>query len=398
MPIPEVVTTRVRDPERLAAVRSVDLLDTSGGAAFDRATRLATRLLGAPVALVSIIDRDRQFFPAQVGLQGHWAQDRQTPLSHSFCQFVVAGDEPLVVQDARDDEWLRDNGAIADLGVIAYAGFPLHAADGQPIGAFCAIQDEPRAWTDDDLEVLADLTAFVNDEIRLRVALAASAEEARSRRNVLQMVAHDLRSPITSLTLASELLADGRLDPDGATAMSATVRRLGESTRVLLDRLLQDEAGDLDRIIETDLSTLAHRVVMDHSLGSRAGRLHARTHGPAVAAVDPHKITQLLVNLIDNAFKYAGPGCTVVVETTALPEEGVVELLVSDDGVGIPENDQDSIFEAFNQLDRGKDGIGLGLHIVDTIVREHGGTIDLESGDDGSAFLIRLPIDGSPET
>ncbi len=84
------VATAVRDPARLAALRDARLLDTGPEESFDRLTRLAVELLDAPVSLVSLVDEDRQYFKSAVGLQDPWASARQTPLTHSICQQVVA--------------------------------------------------------------------------------------------------------------------------------------------------------------------------------------------------------------------------------------------------------------------------------------------------------------------
>jgi CheY-like chemotaxis protein len=146
-------------PERMAALEATRLLDSPPEEAFDRLTRLASSLVGAPTALVTLVDRDRQFFKSQVGLGEPWASERQTRLSHSFCQWVVSANEELVVRDATEHPVLRSNLAIRHLGVIAYAGVPLAAGDGQPIGSFCAIDSTPREWTREDLKTLADLAA-----------------------------------------------------------------------------------------------------------------------------------------------------------------------------------------------------------------------------------------------
>src|SRR5215212_1356552 len=107
------------DPRRLDALRRTALLDTPAEEAFDRLTRLATRILRVPVSLVSLIDRDRQFFKSCVGLPEPWASARQTPMSHSFCQHAVVTARPLVIEDAREHPLVRENLAIPDLGVIA---------------------------------------------------------------------------------------------------------------------------------------------------------------------------------------------------------------------------------------------------------------------------------------
>jgi diguanylate cyclase (GGDEF)-like protein len=162
----------ISDGARIAALRDLGLLDTEPEPEFDRFTRLAVDLLGVPVALVSLVEGDRQFFKSVHGLSGDWARARQTPLSHSFCQHVVARRRPLVIADARRHPLVADNLAVRDLSVIAYAGMPLTLANGHVVGAFCAIHDHPHAWTEHELRILGDLAAAVTTQLELRGALA----------------------------------------------------------------------------------------------------------------------------------------------------------------------------------------------------------------------------------
>ena len=127
----------------MAALRDSTLVDTPPEESFDRLARVAARLVGAPVALVSAVDRDRQFFKSCLGLPEPWATRRETPLSHSFCQHVVAAREPVVVSDSRRDPRFIDNLAIHDLGVIAYLGVPLITDTGYAVGTLCVIDHEP---------------------------------------------------------------------------------------------------------------------------------------------------------------------------------------------------------------------------------------------------------------
>jgi GAF domain-containing protein len=90
-----------------------------------------------------------------------------TPLSHSFCRYVVEDRQPLIVADARADERLRDNPVVA---AIAYAGFPLRAPDGHVLGSFCVLDTHPRERTQDEIATLAELTTAAESEIALRLA------------------------------------------------------------------------------------------------------------------------------------------------------------------------------------------------------------------------------------
>ncbi|MGI9181068.1 MAG: GAF domain-containing protein, partial [Longimicrobiaceae bacterium] len=159
------VSDAVHDPVRLAALRHTTLLDTPPEESFDRLTRLAARALGAPVALLSLVDEERQFFKSSVGLPEPWASQRETPLSHSFCQHVVASGEPLFVEDAREQPQLHPDLAITELGIVAYAGVPLRTREGQPLGTLCAIDFQPREWKEAEVGMLRDLAAAVMAEI-----------------------------------------------------------------------------------------------------------------------------------------------------------------------------------------------------------------------------------------
>ena len=166
-----------RECERIAVLQSTDLLDSSVEETFDQFTRLACASLHTPVSLISLVDQDRQFFKSAVGLPEPWACERQTPLSHSFCQYVVHGSEPLYVSDARVHPLLKDNLAIRDLGVVAYLGIPLVTSQEHTLGSFCVIDSRPRAWTYLDMKIMQDLADRIMGDIELRIFARQQNEE-----------------------------------------------------------------------------------------------------------------------------------------------------------------------------------------------------------------------------
>jgi GAF domain-containing protein len=167
----------VHNLNRLAALQRTHLLDTPPEEPFDRLTRLATKLCKTPVALVSLVDRHRQFFKSAVGLPEPWRSRRETPLTHSFCKHAVALQEPLVIRDARKDPMYRDSPAVHELNIVAYAGIPL-VISGFALGALCVIDTEPRAWSYDEVQMLRELADCVVREIDMRTRLE-EAETAR---------------------------------------------------------------------------------------------------------------------------------------------------------------------------------------------------------------------------
>jgi two-component system, cell cycle sensor histidine kinase and response regulator CckA len=157
------------DSERITAVARTALLDTPPEEAFDRLTRMAARLLGAPISLITLVTEDRQFFKSATGLPEPWASRRSAPLSHSLCRRVAISGEPLIVEDARRDPVLRTNPALREFGWIAYAGVPLVTREGWVVGSFSVVDGMPRLWSERDVTLLRDLAACAASEIELRI-------------------------------------------------------------------------------------------------------------------------------------------------------------------------------------------------------------------------------------
>ncbi|AGL14742.1 GAF domain-containing SpoIIE family protein phosphatase [Actinoplanes sp. N902-109] len=248
------VPSPLTDPARLTSLRQV-MTGAAPDEAFDRFASLVKRMLGVPVALVSLVDDLRQFFPGQIGLPEPWAGRRETPLSHSFCQHVVDEGVPKVFPDARIYAQVRDNLAIPELSVVAYAGMPLTDADGRTLGSLCAIDTKPRAWTKDELAILTDLAEACASELRLRIARAV-ADEARRH-------AESAQAQLAMLAELTEAFAR-TLDIDAGMRLlaSGVVPRLADWSVVTLageDGAVRQVAGahhdparkaDVDRLTE----------------------------------------------------------------------------------------------------------------------------------------------------
>ena len=136
----------------------------SSAEALDRIGGLACRVLDVPVALVNLIGDDRQRFVGCSGPQP-WASMGEMPLTAGFCPFALGADDAYALEDARVDPASAANPAVEQFGVVAYAGVPLRAANGEPIGTLCALDYEPRTWSEDDLALLTDLAAGVIAEL-----------------------------------------------------------------------------------------------------------------------------------------------------------------------------------------------------------------------------------------
>jgi PAS domain S-box-containing protein len=178
--MPQRTDPAVQDPisahDRLKALSETGLLDSEIEERFDRITRMVARTLGVPIALFSLVDDHRQFFKSAVGLKEPWASRRGTPLSHAFCQHVVARNAPFSVENADTHEVVAANPAMRELGIAAYLGVPVRNHDGHVLGALCAVDVIPHTWTPEAVAVLEDFAALVEGEIDLRAEVLRRRE------------------------------------------------------------------------------------------------------------------------------------------------------------------------------------------------------------------------------
>ncbi|MEP0888563.1 MULTISPECIES: PAS domain S-box protein [unclassified Leptolyngbya] len=161
------------EPERLAALRRYNILDTPPEIAFDRITALAARLFNVPTALVSLVDGSRAWFKSCYGFN-----QQEVARDATICSFALLCDDVLVVPDARQDERFACNPFVQrEPGLRFYAGAPLLTSDGFNLGTLCLLDSNPRdSFTDDQKATLKDLAAVVMDELELRLAARKVAQ------------------------------------------------------------------------------------------------------------------------------------------------------------------------------------------------------------------------------
>lgn len=222
----------------------------------------------------------------------------------------------------------------------------------------------------------------------------------RARQEFLTNVSHELRTPLSSIKLMLETVVESA---DQEAQQLFLPQALGQVDRLatLVQRLLEQarvESGDLVlTIAEMDMEEIARPIVASFQPQAAAKNvnLELRTLRPAIIEADEHRLSQVLVNLIDNALRYTPDGGTVTV--TLDVDDGHAVIRVSDTGIGIPFKDLPYVFERFYVVDRsrarGIGGAGLGLSIVKQIVEAHGGTVEVESKlGTGTTFVARVPV------
>lgn len=394
------------EEERLEALRDLDILDSSPEGTYDALVRLASEICDVPIALMSLVDEDRQWFKAHVGIDVE-----QTPRGESFCAHaIVSPDEVMVVEDAREDPRFEDNPNVkGPPGFRFYAGAPIKTPDGHGLGTICAIDVEPRSISDREREALEQLGHVVSVLLELRRAARALEEtrdklEARTREltrsneeleRFAHVVSHDLKSPLSTVIGNLDLVTsrDLDLDPeteaclDDALAGAERTADLLEDLRLYarLDTRARDhETLDVDQVLDDVRSDLKREI----------DRTDARIEVGDLPAVDgdPNQVYQLFLNLVANAIKFHGEAPPVV-EVRGTRAGSRCRFEVADNGRGIEPDEIDDIFEIFHQgAGHDVEGTGLGLAMCKKIVARHGGSIEVASTPgEGSTFSFTLP-------
>ncbi|HEX5658147.1 MAG TPA: GAF domain-containing sensor histidine kinase [Polyangiales bacterium] len=392
---------------RLAALSETGLLDELPQRSLDRYTKIASMSIGAPVALVSLVDDRRQFFSSLSGLPEPWATQRETPLTHSFCKLVVASRDKLIVQDARTDARVSSNLAIRDLGVIAYAGTPIRTPESYVLGSFCVIDDKPREWTAHELALLDEIGAAVNDEIELRrrahrvlkseQALSVLNQELFDAKEISllanRQAVHDLRTPLNVMVLGTTQLLkhEGiRAFPEVARMLDRLIRNSNHATSLVGQLEAQRTSSSPPAPSSADVTAIVTHVARDLSTSSQP--IEVTGTSSSLLNVEPSALRRSLENLITNALRFATSRVHVVIE----PIGSMVALHVEDDGPGLPSAEAyASVWtrDVRHHLQSGRSGSGLGLSIVKEVTERVGGRVHAETGSLGGArFTMMLPV------
>jgi len=402
------------EPARLAALAAHAVLDTAPEEAFDGLTRLAARLCGTPIALVSLVDEARQWFKSRVGLE-----EPETTREVSFCAHAILHEELFVVPDTHLDERFHDNPLVTgEPRVRFYAGTPLKSVSGHRLGTLCVLDHVPRALTAEQAQALQMLGRQVEAQLQLRLRgreLERREAESRAQREalarlkrqkdgLLQLVVKDLQLPLSSIHSHAALVQSRVYLPEDVRGAAREIREGTESVQRLVANLLeasQEDAPLVTRVSEFDVTTLLAEVARDFSLrtqGTQRQFSHeARVTEPMITA-DRDMLRRAVDSLLDNSFRFTALSGGQVTLEASQPEPGLVEVRVRDEGPCIPAAARPCVFdsqvpESVPTLGRTRAHSSPGLAFCRRVVEAHGGWIWVEDNlPRGTTFCLRLPL------
>jgi signal transduction histidine kinase len=387
---------------RLAALHDAGVLDTAPEEDFDDIALLASEICGTPTGLVSMVDSDRQWFKAKVGIT---IDESHRDLS--FCAYTIHGHDLLEVPDATADKRFSDNPfVVAEGGIRFYAGAPVVLDGTHSVGTVCVVDTKPRVLSEAQRRALRSLARHAAVQLETRRYARHAAENAdrlrqldRMKDSFLATVSHELRTPLSTIRGYLEMLLETDYDAPTSRRFLSAMQRNSDRLLLLIDELLlvarlTEENMELD-IVDLDLAGMAHEVIdgcrtlaQHHQV-----ELHDRVQGPLPTRGDSKRLAQAFNHLVVNAIKFTGEGGEITVD--AATDRGP-ELTVTDTGVGIAEEDLPQVFDRFFRCVSAEvmavQGPGLGLAIVKSIVEAHHGTVQLESKPGvGTTARLTLP-------
>ncbi|MBU2949431.1 GAF domain-containing sensor histidine kinase [Tamlana agarivorans] len=386
--------------ERQLAVNQYQLLDTLPEESYDNITALMAYICEAPISLVTLLDRDRNFLKSH-----HGVPFNESPREISFCGHAINSNEVItVIEDSRKDIRFYDNPLVVDHQAIFYAGVPLVNPDGYKLGTLCVYDTKPRTLTDGQKNALIAMAKQVVSIFELRfqnLKLVKLQGQLQKRNEALQkfsrVVSHDLKSPMANIISLTELLESKKkegLDEESRQYLEY-IKASSYALKDYVDGLLK--FYDSDELLKNRVETISipdiieelKRITnLDHSVDFQLkGDVNS-------VVTNKSALLQVLVNLVTNSIKYNSKHKTeILIDISENDTEYL--LVVHDNGDGIPEAYIDEVFEIFSVGDKedkyGNMGTGIGLASVKNIIDSLGGEISVSSKlDVGTIFTFSI--------
>jgi signal transduction histidine kinase len=391
------------ETDRLAALYELNVLDTPPEKDFDDIVSLASTICGVPMSLISLIDTDRQWFKAKIGIDL-----TETSRELSFCSQAILGRDLLVVPDARQDPRFTGHPAVGDdLEIRFYAGAPLVTSDGFALGTLCVMDSGPRKLSLDQLQALRALARQVTAQLELRryaTALAnttARLQELERRKDDLAgLVGGELRAPLRLMSSYLENVAltgvhDAELADLVGHATSAHVRGLHDLLGHLLSLADTGVGGDSLHMREIDLTRLTQRAVESVRPIAATKKIWIlnQAGGPSMPIIaDPVRLEQVLMHLLFTAVKYTPSGGRVRVGTEI--ESGPTVRL---DDLDLPDGLRPDLFAHlyYGAIANPADmpGPDRGLAVAKRVLDAHHATVALsDRPGDGTSLHVVFPF------
>jgi signal transduction histidine kinase/ActR/RegA family two-component response regulator len=388
------------DTERQRLLHELQVLKAATDPGFDALARLASVQTGCPIGALTLIDTQRRWFKAAVGLGPDDAGGEDV-----FCSHTILGGQLFVVPDASADSRFRHHPLVVGGPRLRfYAGAPVRV-DNHTVGALCAMHHEARELPDVAGDALQQLAWVAGALLKARLDERRAAELASiAKSEFLSRMSHEMRTPLNAVIGFTQLLLNraDTPDPDEVRDYAEHVLRAGEHLLALTNDVLdlqhvEEGRAELDTC-DVPLDGLVSQVIGLLAVDAEQRGVGFDKHVPPEISVraDPRRLRQVLVNIGSNAIKYNRPAGVVRFSVDAAAPPGRVRISVEDTGAGLKPSQLERLFQPFERLGRETstiEGTGLGLIIARSLTVAMGGTLQVASrAGVGTRVVLELPV------
>lgn len=382
-----------QEKKRIEELLRYEVLDTEDEKALDELTQLASAICGTSISLISLVDKDRQWFKSRVGLDA-----QETPREIAFCSHAILQDKVFEIPDVLEDQRFFDNPLVTGAPDIRfYAGAPLVSSSGMPIGTLCVIDTVPKKLDKKQQLALNTLAKQVISQLELRLHNRQLQRMQKDQEQIFAAMSHDLRSPFNGVVGLSRLLhqKSDTLKPEAIAKMADGILVSSLKVYQLLDEILQWSRNQLGAIhVELKATLLDPLIIetlafMDEGFKLKSINIEFVKNESAVVMADVNLTKTIIRNLLANAIKYTPEQGNICIETRNV--DGEFQLVITDTGKGVPLDIQNELFRdcvASNCGTQGETGNGLGLSLCGNFARKQEGYLSLDKDYKNGAKLI----------
>lgn len=397
------------EEQRLAELQKYGILDTPPEINLDELTYIASYICETPIGLISIIDKERQWFKAKIGLEA-----QQTPRDVSFCGHAIAQDEIFVIENAELDVRFKDNPlVIGEPNVIFYAGAPLITPAGFKLGTLCVIDHKPKTLTSEQKKILKTLANQVIQHFEMQMLFNKIRSEQKnlifhakmlSLGEMASGLAHEINNPLMIITGKLHLLQEYIKEQNGNLDLSYL---LGELNKIETTKeRIKDIIYNLKQFAKNSDNEMFQPYNLLHLLNETLLLCKEKLKNRNIEikiSYEPHLenfklnckptiIRQAFFNLLLNSYDALEHAKVKEIDIKFLVDHERVKIYFCDSGSGIAKDMQDKIMQPFfTTKDIGK-GIGLGLSATKGIIEEHDGNFYLDNSQEKTCFVIEIPL------
>jgi signal transduction histidine kinase len=394
--------TNISEEKRLEALHSFEILDSVDEEEFDNLTTLASQIANTPVAMVNLIDKDRQWTKSMTGLS---LEVKEVPRDETVCQFTIKSPGVTEITDMRADERTSGLSHIkAKGGFRYYLGIPLLTKNNHAIGTLCVLDYKERKLSELQVRQLKIIAREVMTHLELRKKNKELEKLNDYKLQLMKMLSHDMRSPLNGIIGLSSMLREQMADEKSShIEVLDIIEQSSSQLNQMIDEVMNYsiiESGGLTlNPSEKKLDEIVENILQLYRPATRIKNIGLEFYTEGLeepVLIDGDKFEQVIGNLLSNAIKYTNPGGWV--KLSLIRKSNTLELKVIDSGIGMSDEETKDLLKNTSKIPAskgtsGEKSTGIGFDIVKHIIGLFEGEIEIESTEGkGTTFKVEIPV------